>query len=130
MKNSSNIKALELLNIQKIASICYIVTTMVAIFLTTHREDILTGQPTKLSNEGAKKINVMNHLAILILACVFLYVNYTNLNSAREKKKDTRLLYIQYISAVLAVIGALLVLYVVVVEPIQNSTGATENPEL
>ncbi|MBS7021135.1 MAG: hypothetical protein KH135_04640 [Firmicutes bacterium] len=130
MKNSSNIKQIELLDIQRIASLCYIVTTMVSIFLTTHREDVLKGKDGSLTNLQAKKINVGNHFTILILACVFLYVNHVNLNLAREQGKDTHLLTLQYTSAVLAVIGAILVLYVVIVEPVQNETGAFENPEL
>lgn len=130
MKNSSNIKQLELLDIQRIASLCYIVTTMVSIFLTTHREDILKGKETSLDEVQAKKINIGNHLSIFILACIFLYVNHVNLKSAREQGKDTHLLTLQYTSAVLAVIGAILVLYVVIEEPIQNNTGAFENPEL
>ena len=129
MKNSSYIDTIKLLNIQEFASVCYLITTGVAIYLTHYRKQIIRHQKTSLTVEEAKKLNILNHIFILILTGTFLYVNRINLQSAKENNKDTTLLSLQNFASILTTIGAIIVLYVVIQDPIDNPSS-NENPEI
>ena len=48
MKNSSNIDTIKLLDMQEFASICYLITTAIAIYLTHYRKQIIRHQKTYL----------------------------------------------------------------------------------
>lgn len=129
MKNSSNIDQITLLNIQEFASFCYLITTAVAIYLTHYRKQTVKNNSTMITPEEARRLNIFNHFAILILTSTFLYVNFITLQSARENQEDTTLLSLQNFASVLTTIGAIIVLYVVIQDPIDNPSS-NENPEI
>ena len=129
MKNSSNIDQIKLLNIQEFASFCYLITTMIAIYLTQYRKHVIRNEDTALTPEEARKLNILNHLMILILTGVFLYVNQVSLQSARENQEDTTLLSLQNFASVLTTIGAIIVLYVVIQDS-TNNASSNENLEI
>ena len=129
MKNSSNIDQITLLNIQEFASFCYLITTAVAIYLTHYRKQTVQSKSTMITPEEARRLNIFNHFAILILTSIFLYVNFITLQSARENQEDTTLLSLQSFASILTTIGAIIVLYVVIQDPIDNPSS-NENPEI
>lgn len=127
MKNSSNIDQITLLNIQEFASFCYLITTAIAIYLTHYRKQTVKNNSTMITPEEARRLNIFNHFAILILTSIFLYVNFITLQSARENQEDTTLLSLQSFASILTTIGAIIVLYVVIQDPIDNPSS-NENP--
>ena len=129
MKNSSNIDQITLLNIQEFASFCYLITTAIAIYLTHYRKQTVQNNSTMITPEEARRLNIFNHFAILILTSTFLYVNFITLQSARENQEDTTLLSLQSFASILTTIGAIIVLYVVIQDPIDNPSS-NENPEI
>ena len=129
MKNSSNIDQITLLNIQEVASFCYLITTAVAIYLTHYRKQTVQNRSTMITPEEARRLNIFNHFAILILTSIFLYVNFITLQNARENQEDTTLLSLQSFASILTTIGAIIVLYVVIQDPIDNPSS-NENPEI
>lgn len=129
MKNSSNIDQITLLNIQEFASFCYLITTAIAIYLTHYRKQTVKNNSTRITPEEARRLNIFNHFAILILTSIFLYVNFITLQSARENQEDTTLLSLQSFASILTTIGAIIVLYVVIQDPIDNPSS-NENPEI
>lgn len=129
MKNSSNIDQITLLNIQEFASFCYLITTAVAIYLTHYRKQTVQNKSTMITPEEARRLNIFNHFAILILASTFLYVNFITLQSARENQEDTTLLSLQSFASILTTIGAIIVLYVVIQDS-NNNASSNENPEI
>lgn len=129
MKNSSNIDESKLLNIQEVASFCYLITTAIAIYLTQYRKHVIQNEDTTLTPEEARKLNILNHFMILILTSVFLYVNQITLQNARENQEDTTLLTLQNFASILNTIGAIIVLYVVLQDS-ANNASSNENPEI
>ena len=129
MKNSSNIDEIKLLNIQEVASVCYLITTAIAIYLTQYRKHVIQNEDTTLTPEEARKLNILNHFMILILTSVFLYVNQITLQNARENQEDTTLLTLQNFASILNTIGAIIVLYVVLQDSANNDSN-NENPEI
>ena len=129
MKNSSNIDEIKLLNIQEVASFCYLITTAIAIYLTQYRKHVIQNEDTTLTPEEARKLNILNHFMILILTSVFLYVNQITLQNVRENQEDTTLLTLQNFASILTTIGAIIVLYVVLQDS-ANNASSNENPEI
>lgn len=129
MKNSSNIDTIKLLNVQEFASFCYLITTAIAIYLTHYRKQVIRNENTILTPNEARKLNIFNHILILILTGTFLYVNQITLQNAEENNEDTTLLSLQNFASILTTIGAIIVLYVVIQDPIDNPSS-NENPEI
>ena len=129
MKNSSNIDQITLLNIQEFASFCYLITTAIAIYLTYYRKQTVQNNSTMITPEEARRLNIFNHFAILILTSTFLYVNFITLQSARENQEDTTLLSLQSFASILTTIGAIIVLYVVIQDS-NNNASSNENLEI
>ena len=82
-----------------------------------------------ITPEEARRLNIFNHFAILILTSIFLYVNFITLQSARENQEDTTLLSLQSFASILTTIGAIIVLYVVIQDS-NNNASSNENPEI
>lgn len=129
MKNSSNIDTIKLLDMQEFTSICYLITTAIAIYLTHYRKQIIRHQKTYLKVEEAKKLNIFNHIVILILTGIFLYINQINLQHTKENNEDITLLSLQNFASMLTTIGAIIVLYVVIQDPI-DYPSSNENSEI
>lgn len=125
-------KVIKLLNINEVATSLFIVSLIVSLILIEDEKLDRLNLHKIFKNETAIKVSVINRSFLVILSLVFLYVNYTNLNLARNENRTTKYLNLQVNASILSLIAALIVLYVSI-KNIGNSdfnVSGTENPDI
>ena len=122
-------KEANLLDIQNTASVIFIITIIVSIILTTDEKNKLLKQPTILSDESAKYLNLMNKIVVVLIALLFAYINYEQYKITKKKNSNTAPLKHQLEAAILNVIATLVVVYTIYETWSSNlNITDTENP--
>ena len=121
----------NLLNIQNIGSIVYILSLIISIYLT-YDEKTKLHNDRLLDDETAIKISTFNRFLVLILTFVFLITSYENTNIAKAKGKNLESYKMQNIASELSVLSAVIVLYIVLSNTGTDNFNVSkiENPTL
>ncbi len=118
----------RLLNIQIIASIVFIVTTITSIILIYNEKLDLENKETLFSKKATQKISLCNRILIFILVFIFLYANYENKKIAETEHNDTKYLNLDIIASLFSLVSAGIAIYIVLNNPDINSVSDVENP--
>lgn len=105
-----------------------IITVIISILLTYNELLIVEGKPRLFSKKNTFNITLFNRALILLIALLFLYVNYRFLNADRINLKDTKNSKLQITASYLVIISGIIALYVV----LNSSDNLTdiENPNI
>ncbi len=121
-------KQIELLNLQMLASVIFIITIIVSIYLTySDKQNIINNK-----KESNLDLSLLNRIVVLILALVYIYINLNNTYIAKKRNQNLDSFYIENIASFVALLAALLILYVVYINRKNNSFNVSdiENPTL
>lgn len=126
-------KEIEVLDIQIIATIFFIISLIISIILTYDEKLTLINGQGIFKNKEAQQIALFNRILVVILALAFVYGNYITEKIAEARNKNNvKYLKLQLFSGELSLIGALIVLYIVYKNQGNENFGVadTENPIL
>ena len=110
MKNKREI---NIVNIQFYALIITLITTFISIIITYNQKRELKGKDPIYSGKEIYNITLFNRIVILILAFVFLYVNYSLYDISKDQGEDLKPYKLQLFASLLVIASGLITLYVV-----------------
>lgn len=132
-KDRYTAKEIQILDIQIIATIIFILSLVLSIILTYDEKiKIQTGKGI-FGNKQARRISLFNRVLVVILAIVFVYGNYVTEKIAEARQKNNvKYLKLQLLSGELSLLVSIIVLYIVYKnqENENFSVADTENPAL
>lgn len=120
---------IKLLYISEIASIIFIVISLLSIFLTHHDIKVLKKEKTLITDEQAYNISYFNRVIIIIILIIFLYITDESRKIAIYKGKDSKPFKYQEIASILTFIASLFVLYSLKIGK-RDQLSQVENPIL
>ncbi len=109
-------KEIDILNIQFIATLFFILSLVISLILN-YNEKLRFYNKSFLSDDLVRKLSLFNRVLIVILGFIFLYCNFITENN--------KYINLQICANVLSIISALIVLYVVYVS--QNNDFGSPN---
>lgn len=112
-ENHTTEQQVELLTIQLIAAMGFLLTVVISIILTYDKILSLSGEPRLFSDEEARKLSYFNSILIIIVVLIYLYVGYGNIQIAKQEGKKTTNLYLQEFNSGLAFLAAIVGYYIV-----------------
>lgn len=115
------------INIQLIALVITLITTIISIIITYNQKLELKDEDTFLSAKEALKLTLFNRKLILLLAFVFLYINFILYDISKEEGEDLKPYNLQIISSLFIIISGIITLYVVSLSTTENIADV-ENP--
>ncbi len=118
---NTNEQEINLLNIQQIVSVLFIVSILISIYTTNQVKNDLKFN-TKTNN---RKLSEFNRYLSLSLLIIFFIINYNFLEIAKINNKDLRPFKYQLLAATFAIIASLIILYSFY---LSNSIATVENP--
>lgn len=130
MKN--NTKEIDLLTIQLWATIFYVGSLFISIFLTYDEREKLKNKSGIFSETQNQTMSIFNRWLVLFLTLSFLYVSYQNVKLNKQKNQKTWPFELQLFSSELSTIAAIIVLYVVIKTSGEQYSivSGIENPNL
>lgn len=126
-------KEIEVLDIQIVATIFFIISLIISTILTYDEKLKLINGKGIFESKQAQKISLYNRILVVILALAFVYGNYVTEKIAEARQKNNvKYLKLQLFSGELSLIGSLIVLYIVYKNQGNENFGVadTENPTL
>ena len=119
----------DILTYQMITSIIFAGTIIISIILTYNERQRILNKETIFNNEDALDISLINRIVILILLFVYLYLNYEDFKSNKDRK-DYSILKLQFYPSILSIIAAIIVLYIAFYNKKRNTLNISsiENP--
>lgn len=125
-------KELQVLDIQIIATILFIVSLIISAFLTYDEKIKIINNKGIFTNEQSRNIALFNRILVVILALTFVYGNYVTEKIAEARGTQTKYLKWQLFSGELSLIASIIVLYIVYKNQNNKNFGVadTENPVL
>ncbi len=118
----------HVLNVQLWFSFLSILSIVISIFLLKNEKAYLKKERPLLKPTTADYLSKFNRILILIIALVFLSVNYRLKDISANEGEDLKSYNLQIIASYLVVISAIITLYVVFTSPPSESTTDVENP--
>ena len=126
-------KEIEVLDIQIVATVLFIISLIISIILTYDEKlNLINGKGIFESNQS-QRISLYNRILVVILALIFVYGNYVTEKIAEARhKQNVKSLKLQLFSGELSLISSLIVLYIVYKNQGNENFGVadTENPTL
>jgi len=119
----------EILNIQLISTLLFIIALIVSIFLNLNEKYKLLYNEGIISDEEANNLLKTNRIFIVALFITYLYLAYRDREIDKIKNKDLTADNLEIFVSVLSVIGGLIILYLVFNYD-QDTTAIYENPTL
>ena len=120
---------IKYINYQLIGLGITLITTVIAIIIT-YNQKLGTAKKEKiLSNKDSLKLTYFNRILILLIAILFLYINYRFYEIDKEKGVDIKGDILQITSSILTIVGALIAIYVVTLSNAENIADI-ENPNI
>ena len=116
------------INIQMIFSAISIISVVISIILSLNEKYYLQKKQPIFKPRQALNLSKFNRILILIIALVFLVVNYRLREISKEENEDLKSYNLQIIASYLVVISAIITLYVVFIYNEQLTTSDVENP--
>ena len=120
----------KIIDIQIVATILFIVSLTISLLLTYNDKYKTKYGKGFFNNETNYKISVLNRILVVILSFVFLYVNYSNKEIAKNKGQKTKPFQLQIMASELSILAALIVTYVVINSGEYSLVTSIENPGL
>lgn len=117
----------EAINIQLIALVITVITAIISIIITYNQKLEIEEKDTLFTPKESLKITLFNRKLILILAFVFLYVNFVLLKISKEEGEDLKPYNLQIIASILIIVSGIITLYVVSLSTTENVSDV-ENP--
>ena len=115
------------INIQIIALVITLITTIISIIITYNQKLELKDEDTILNAKESLKLTLFNRKLILVIAFVFLYINFVLYNISKEEGEDLKPYNLQIISSLFIIISGIIALYVVSLSSTENIADV-ENP--
>lgn len=115
------------INIQIIALAITFITTIISIIITYNQKLELKDEDTILNAKEALKLTLFNRKLILVIAFVFLYINFILYDISKEEGEDLKPYNLQIISSLFIIISGIIALYVVSLSSTENIADV-ENP--
>lgn len=119
----------EILDIQLITTLLFIIALVVSIFLNLNQKYKLLYNEGIISDEEASNLLKTNRILILALFITYLYLGYSDREVDRIKNKDLTADNLEIFVSYLSVIGGLIILYLAL-NADQDTTSIYENPTL
>ena len=120
----------KIIDIQIVATLLFIVSLTISLVLTYNDKYKTKYDKGFFNNETNYKISVLNRILVVILSFVFLYVNYSNKEIAKNKGQKTKPFQLQIMASELSILAALIVTYVVINSGEYSLVTSIENPGL
>ncbi len=127
MNNIDNNDEIKIINIQLIALIVVIVSTILSILTTYNQKLNLEKKETIFNSKEQFNITIINRVLSLLIAIVFLYVNYKLYKISKNQDEDLKSYKLQILASTLTVISGIIILYVVKLSN-GNNISDIENP--
>ncbi len=127
MNNIDNNDEIKIINIQLIALIVVIVSTILSILTTYNQKLNLEKKETIFNSKEQFNITIINRVLSLLIAIVFLYVNYKLYKISKSQNEDLKSYKLQILASTLTVISGIIILYVVKLSN-GNNISDIENP--
>lgn len=118
---------IKIVNDQMLATILFIGTLIISFTLSYDRKAKLKGYKGLFTSRQIKTISVANRVAVLAIVIFFFYIDKENIEVARIKNKNLKLLYLQELVEIITTITAILALYITVKSGSNEFVGI-ENP--
>lgn len=106
---------IKLLNISQLASAIFIVTSLVAMYITQDQILEIKQQPRLLNDNKAYQINLINRIIVIGILLTFCWINNENIKIAKEKKKDLGPFKLQLTASSITLIASFIILYVLII---------------
>lgn len=116
-----------LMDIQMVASLVFIITIMVSIYLNSNEKHKLKYGEGFISDEASLSILKTNRIVIVALFFIYFYTSYKSRELDRINNKDLDADNLELIVSLSSIIGGLLILYAVYKYG-QDSLAVFENP--
>ena len=125
-------KEIQLLDIQIVATLFFILSLFISIILTYDEKLKLMNNKGIFSNKETNQIALFNRILVVILAFTFVYGNYQTEKIAEARNTQTKYLKLQLFSGELSLLGSIIVLYIVYKNQKNKNFNVsdTENPIL
>ncbi len=120
---------IKYINYQLIGLIITLITTAIAIIITYNQKLGISKRKKLLTNKDSLKLTYFNRILILLIAILFLYVNYQFFKIDKAKEVDIKGDILQMIASVLTIVGAIIAIYVVTLSSTENISDI-ENPNI
>lgn len=121
-------KEITAVDIQIGASIASIAAVIISIALLYNQKLDLKGQQTLFTPKQTQQISEFTRDILLIVAIVFLLVNYQLYYISKEEGEDLKPYELQIVASYLSIIAALIALYVVRNPSNRGEISDVENP--
>jgi nucleoside recognition membrane protein YjiH len=119
----------EILNIQLITTLLFIIALIVSIFLNLNEKYKLLYNEGIISDEEASNLLKTNRIFIVALFLTYLYLAYREREIDKIKNKDLTADNLEIFVSFLGLLGGLIILYLVFTYD-QDTTAIYENPTL
>lgn len=106
---NENNEKIQLLEIEKIASICFIGVVLVSIYITDNEIKKIKNEPY---NKNTYNISLNNRIFATILLITFLYLSIKNYDIKKETSDDLYFNKLQILASILALSTGLIALYI------------------
>lgn len=124
MKSKQEIDAI---NIQVIALFLALISSVISIITTYNQKLETENKKTFLNSKQSYYLTLANRVLILILALIFLYINYVLYTISKEEDEDLKPYRLQIWASVFTITSAAIALYVVTLSGVEN-VADVENP--
>ena len=118
---------IDTINIQLVALLFTLITAIISIIITYNQKLELEKKETILSPKESLKLTLFNRKLILLISCVFLYVNFTLLKISKEEGENLKPYKLQILASLFIIVSGIIALYVVSLSTTEN-VGDVENP--
>lgn len=106
-----------------------LITTVIAIVITYNQKLGAAKQEKILTNKNSLKLTYFNRTTILLIAILFLYINYRFYQIDKKKGISVKGDILQITASLLTIVSGLIALYVVTLSTTENIADI-ENPNI
>lgn len=106
---------IKLLNISQLASAIFIVTSLVAMYITQDQILEIKQQTRLLNNNKAYQINLINRITVIGILLTFCWINNENIKIAKIKNKKLRPFQLQLTASSITLVASFIILYVLII---------------
>ena len=127
---NTNQEEVKVLNEQLLATTLFIGALFVSLSLTFDTRQKIKGEKRLYNNKNAKYIAIINRIVIVFIVLFYIQIDNENIQIAKEKHKNLRLLNLQKLIEFITLCTALLALYISVNSTTDNNIATIENPNV
>lgn len=127
---NTNEEEVKVLNEQLLATTLFIGALLVSLSLTFDTRQKIKGEKRLYNNKSAKYIAIINRIVIVFIVLFYIQIDNENIQIAKEKHKNLRLLNLQKLIEFITLCTALLALYISVNSTTDNNIATIENPNV